>query len=354
MTRVTFVSYDDEPALGGQGVELIGMRAVLRARGHAVSTISGHGEHAQRYARVTGRAPLDFSLHVNRHPRLISATAPDVVHALGGPGGVLLLRRLGVPLVYTANHTYRMAHGRASVRRVPSPLEARAYRRAARVLAISPSTAEAVRALGVPSERIEVLPPGVDVPDGPLRPRDAGRLLFAGRWEPEKGVMTAIAVMREVIRQRPGVSGVVVGGGSLEAMVRRAGGEAGLDVAGRVDEARLAAEYSRASIVVLPSRYEGLGLVALEAQARGAVVAGYDVDGLRDAVGDRALLVPPHDEAALVRVCLGLIDDPRRRDELAHAALERVRATHSWEHIGGRLEAVYDEVRRAAARQGSQ
>ena len=141
MTRVTFVSYDDEPPLGGQGVELRGMRAAVTRRGHAVTTVAGHGDHADRYPRITGRAPLDFSIHVNRHPELITATAPDVVHTLGGPGGVLLLRRLDAPLVYTANHTYRMAHGRASLRRLMSPLEARAYRHAARVLAISSSTA---------------------------------------------------------------------------------------------------------------------------------------------------------------------------------------------------------------------
>jgi glycosyltransferase involved in cell wall biosynthesis len=345
MTRVTLVSYDDEPALGGQGVEVSGVRAALAARGHEVSTVAGRGEHTQRYPRITGRAPLDLSIHLNRHPQLITATTPDVVHAFGGPGGVLLLRALNAPLVYTANHTYRTAHGRGSLRRLLAPLEARAYRRAARVLAISPSTAAAVRDLGVPPGRVEVLPPGVDVPGTAPAPREAVRLLFAGRWEPEKGVLAALAVMGDVIAQRPGSAGVIVGGGSLEAPVRRLGAEAGVEVAGRVDEARLAAEYARASIVVVPSRYEGLGLVALEAQAQGAVVVGYDVDGLRDAVAERSLLVAPGDAGALVRLCVGLIDDPRRRDELAHAGREWVRDSHSWERIGRRLEEVYDEVR---------
>ncbi len=150
MTRVTFVSYDDEPPLGGQGVELRGMRAALTARGHSVTTVAGRGAHALRYPRITGRAPLDFSIHVNRHPELVTHSRPDVVHALGGPGGVLLVRDLGAPLVYTANHTYRMAHGPRSLRRqILSPVEAMAYRRAARVLAISSATAAAVRQLDV-------------------------------------------------------------------------------------------------------------------------------------------------------------------------------------------------------------
>jgi glycosyltransferase involved in cell wall biosynthesis len=345
MTRVTLVSYDDEPPLGGQGVEVRGMRRALRGRGHDVSTVSGRGDNALRYPRVTGRAPLDFSIHLNRHPHLISGSGGDVVHALGGPGGVLLLRRPVQPLVYTANHTYRMAHGRGSLRRALSPLEARAYRHASMVLAISASTADAVRALGVASRRIEVLPPGVDVPEGPLPGRDPGRLLFAGRWEPEKGVLDAIAVMRKVISARPSATGLVLGGGSLDRAVRAAVERSpGVEVGGRVDQDRLAAEYARAALVILPSRYEGLGLVALEAQAHGAVVVGYDVDGLRDAVVDRNLLVRPGDSGGLVRLCLELIDMPRQRWDIATRARDRVRLAHSWDSVAQRLEAVYAAV----------
>lgn len=348
MTRVTIVSYDGEPPLGGQGVEVRGMRSALRARGHAVSTLAGRGNGAETYPRLSGRQPLDFSVHLNRHPALLQRDSPDVVHAMGGPGGVLLLRRLGTPVVYTANHTYRMAHGRGSARRLLSPLEARAYRRAAMVLAISSATAAAVRELGVAAARVEVLPPGVDVPADAAPLRESPRLLFAGRWEPEKGVLDAVAVMRGVVAQRAGTSAVVLGAGSLAAEVRRAAAETpAIEVAGRVSDERLAAEYGRASIVVMPSRYEGLGLVALEAQARGAVAVGYDVDGLRDAIASPALLVEPGDRQALLRLCLDLLDDPRRRAEAAASGLERVRARHSWDAVARRLEEVYDAIRGA-------
>jgi glycosyltransferase involved in cell wall biosynthesis len=345
MTRVTLVSYDDEPPLGGQGVELRGIRRELGRRGHPVTTVAGRGAQAVRYPRVTGRAPLDFSLHIGRHPRLLEAADPDVVHALGGPGGVLLPRRMRVPLVYTANHTYLMAHGARSLRRLLSPLEARGYRNAAMVLAISPSTADAVRALGVPSAHVEVLAPGVEVPAALPASRDGARLLFAGRWEPEKGVLDAVAVMRDVLTARPGATAVVIGGGPLEARVRaHAAAVPGIEVAGRVDDARLASEYARATVVVVPSRYEGLGLVALEAQAHGAVVAGYDVDGLRDAVMQRDMLVTPGDTAALLRACLRVIDDPSLRAEVAGRGRSWVQEAHSWEAVGRRLEEVYAAV----------
>ena len=59
--RVTFASYDDDPPLGGQGVLLHGMRAALERRDIDVATVSGRGDHAIHYPRVTRRAPLDLS-----------------------------------------------------------------------------------------------------------------------------------------------------------------------------------------------------------------------------------------------------------------------------------------------------
>lgn len=345
MTRVTLVSYDDDPPLGGQGRLVRGIRVALAERGHLIATVAGHGAHRLSYPRVTGRPPLDFSIYLNRRPEVIRATRPDVVHASGGPGGVLLLRSVGAPLVYSANHTYRMAHGRGSARRLLSPLEGRAYRQAAMVLAISASTADAVRALGVPARRIEVLHPGVELTVSATSARHADRLMFAGRWEPEKNVLDAVAVMRQVIAQRPGTTAVVVGHGSLAAEVSQAvAGVPDIEVAGHLDDAQLAAEYARASLVIVPSQYEGLGLVALEAQSHGAVAVGYDVEGLRDAIPDPELLVPPGDLAGLVALCVALIDAPDRRHEVAASGLERVRTERSWQRVACRLEEVYAEV----------
>lgn len=346
MTRVVMVSYDDEPPLGGQGIVLRGMRAGLVARGHTVMTLAGHGNHAIDVPRVTGRAPLDLSLHLNRHPDLIRRLRGDVVHAAGGPGGVVLLRDPGAPLVYTAHHTYRQAHGMSSLRRLMSPLEARAYRRAAMVLAVSPSTAEAVRRLGVPAARIEVLSPGVDPPAPAPPPREPARLLFAGRWEAEKGVLDAVAIMRAVLEARPEASAAVVGIGSLEAEVRRAAAGSRVEVLGHVEEAALRDAYARASLVLMPSLYEGLGLVALEAQAAGAVVVGYDVDGLRDAVAVGGTLVRAGDRDAAAAVCLRLVDAPADRDAIAAEAQAAVLAEHSWERAALRLEEVYAALSR--------
>jgi glycosyltransferase involved in cell wall biosynthesis len=343
MTRVTMVSYDDDPPLGGQGVVVHGMRAALQRRGVPVHTISGRGANAIAVARRTGRAPLDLSLQLNRYPRIMLRAAPDVVHAHGGPGGVLIWKRIDVPIVYTAHHTYRQAHPRGSVKRLLAGVEARSYRQAAMVLPVSRSTANSLLEMGIPASRIEVLPNGVDAIDVPGVEHEDGRVLFVGRLEREKGVLDALSVFCDLAATVPGMRGVVVGGGSLETEVRRAAaaGNGRVEYLGSLDRAALHREYARAAVVVMPSRFEGLGMVALEAQSAGTPVVGYDVDGLRDAVGGGGILVPAGDLPALRDAVAALLGDPGRRSELGDRGREAVRAEQSWDSVAARLEEIY-------------
>ncbi len=351
MTRVVLAGYDDTPPLGGQGVMLEGVRDELQRRGVHVDTISGRGDNAVGYPRVTGRAPLDLSLHLNRRPQLLLRSRPEVVHASGGPGGVMLLRELPVPVVYTANHTYTQAHQRPSPRRWLAPLEARSYQRAAAVLAVSRSTADAVLAMGVPAERVEVLPPGVRVPEPETDGHDPERLLFVGRLEPGKGVLDAVTVMRLLLRERSGARAVIVGDGSLAAAVRkRVAGEPRIRVSGAIDARAVQREFARATLLLMPSRYEGLGLAALEAQAAGTPVVGYDVDGLRHAATDGGELVTVGHVDRLLAATRRLLEDAARRAELARLGREFVRREHSWERYGERLLEVYAAVSSGAGR----
>lgn len=347
MTRVTMVSYDDAPPLGGQGVVVLGMRAALERRGVAVHSISGRGEHAIRISRRTGRAPLDMSLQLNRYPQILTRARPDVVHAHGGPGGVLIWKRIDVPLVYTAHHTYRQAHARGSVKRMLNGIEARAYQRAAIVLPVSRSTANALLEMGIPASRIEVVSNGVDVVDDDAGSHEDGRVLFVGRLEPEKGILDALSVFTSLIDSDRAVRCVVVGTGSVEDAVRQAAATSRgrIEYLGALDREALTREYSRAAITLMPSRFEGLGMVALEAQAAGTPVVGFDVDGLRDAVGEGGVLVPAGNVGALRGAASALLHDADRRREAGERGRERVRAEHSWDTIGARLEEIYASLR---------
>jgi glycosyltransferase involved in cell wall biosynthesis len=347
--RAVIATFDDAPPIGGQGRYVCGLRSALQRRGVEVRTVAGHGDQAVPVPRVTGRPPLDHSLALTRHPRPLLRPAPDVVHVMGGPGGVIIPRRLPVPVVYTAHHTYRQAFPRHSPRRLLSPVEARSYRLAAMVLAVSPSTADAVLRLGVPARRVEVLAPGIDVErfHRDDAARDPRRLLYVGRLEAEKRPLDAVAVMAELARLHPGVRGTVIGRGRLDEVVRTAAAtapEGAVEVRGRVSEDELARAYGEAAVLLVPSCYEGLGLVALEAMAAGVVVVAYDVSGLRDAVGGLGELVGSGDRQGLARTCAALIADPARRAEMGARAGAAVRRAHSWDAVAARVEEVYRAV----------
>jgi glycosyltransferase involved in cell wall biosynthesis len=347
--RAVIATFDDAPPIGGQGRYVCGLRAALQRRGVDVRTVAGHGDQAVPVPRVTGRPPLDHSLALTRDPRPLLRPAADVVHVMGGPGGVIIPRRLDVPVVYTAHHTYRQAFSRRSPRRLLSPVEARAYRLAAMVLAVSPSTADAVLRLGVSPRRVEVLAPGIEAErfDRTGVARDPRRLLYVGRLEAEKRPLDAVGVMAELARLYPGVRGTVIGHGRLDDAVRTAAAAApqgAVAVRGSVSEEDLARAYAEAAVLLVPSCYEGLGLVALEAMAAGVAVVAYDVSGLRDAVGGHGHLVGAGDRQAMARACAALITDPARRASLAARAAAAVRQAHSWCMVAARVEEVYRAV----------
>ena len=112
---------------------------------------------------------------------------------------------------------------------------------------------------------------------------------------------------------------------------------------GFVPPAEIGAYYERASIVVVPSRREGYGMVAREAMAHRRPVVATGVGGLLDAVEDgvTGLLVPPRDAAALRAALERLLGDAGLRRSLGAAARERVVRTASPAKTAERLLEAY-------------
>ncbi len=248
--------------------------------------------------------------------------------------GFLPAPRLGVPLCLTI-HDVRDADGEGRRPRWlarPARLALRiSLRRAARVIAVSRWTAERLRSLApgcaphVVGNGVAVPPPGPRLEDLPER----GFVLHVGHLEPRKNLAVLVRALAALdASRRPELWLVGKDAGEwprLRALAARLSVGQHVKHLGVKSDSALHALYRAARLVVLPSRYEGFGLPALEARAHGAPVAVSDCGALPEVAGDGAVL--PADQPAAWAAAM---DAPR--DEPADAVARRIAAASasSW------------------------
>jgi glycosyltransferase involved in cell wall biosynthesis len=312
--------------------------------------------------RVVG-LPVRRAGDVNRHAylddgamrRLIDETRPDVVDIHEEPFSVAARQWLravqsALPVVmYTAQNIDK---------RLPPPFsryERAAHRRVVGFYPCSRQAASVLRGKGFDGE-IEVLPLGYDdaifTPGMQAVDDDEIVLMLVGRLVPEKGADDAVRTLARVHSVRPARL-VVSGRGPEEVRLRSLA--VALGVADRVEftgwQARsaLASAYRTAHVVLVPSRPKGtwteqFGRVIVEAQASGAVVAGYASGAIPEVAGDAGVVVAVGDIEQLAEGVARLITD---RDEfLRHrAAGQRHAAARTWQAVASRQLMLYERVR---------
>ena len=267
------------------------------------------------------------------YPRLLARRARglDVLHCptYRAPA------RSSVPVVMTVHDLavfrFPEAFGRwtraYSRRAVP-----RAARAARLVLTVSEFTRrEAVELLGLPPDRVRVVPNGVEPvfrPDGDAEPGDY--VLAVGTLEPRKNLPRLAEAAR-----RLGVELRVVGA--------RGWGDVPLDgvtLLGEVGDEELARLYRGARCLAYPSLYEGFGIPLLEAMACGTPVVTSDRPGTAETAGGAAVLVDPLEAEA---IAAGIEDAVARRDELRALGVARAEA-FTWERAAALTAAAYREA----------
>ena len=209
--------------------------------------------------------------------------------------------------------------------------------KARRIAAVSTAIAdEAVRWFGVPRQRIEIVPNGVDTF---FQPGDGGGdyILYVGTLEPRKGLDDLAAVWWSLPDPRPPL--ILCGERGWGA--RRL--PDGVQVTGWVDRHRLRELYQRARIFVYPSRYEGFGIPPLEAMACGAPVIATPVGAIGDYAKDAALLVPAGDKDALRAAIVRLLNDEPLRRELRERGIERAKL-YRWDRSAAMMKEMLGEA----------
>ncbi|HZV73174.1 MAG TPA: glycosyltransferase family 4 protein [Conexibacter sp.] len=192
------------------------------------------------------------------------------------------------------------------------------------LVSVSEALAARLAELGIPRERMTVVPnaAGAIAPDS--RAADGTYALVAGRLVEEKGFDVAVRAARDA-----GVPLRVAGTGPAEARLRALAASAGVTFLGRLSAAALARERRGAAVLLAPSRNDDpCPMTVVEALADGLPVLGSARGGIPELIGDGATL-PPDDPAAWCGALSALWSDPARRAAAGADALARARARHS-------------------------
>jgi glycosyltransferase involved in cell wall biosynthesis len=293
--------------------------------------------------KAGGRGPETWWEQVTL-PRLLRRRGADVVHA---PDSFLPLRR-GCPGVLTVHDLgFEAIPGemRPRTRWKYRTLLRAGARSAERVICPSRFTAtDLVRRYGLPEERIRVIPEAPALPAGALTPPAGPYLLAAGDLRPKKNLPVLIDAYR-MLRRRGLPHRLVLAGADLglsAALVARAGGEP-LELPGFVTDDQLDALIRGAGALAVPSRYEGFGLIALDAMSRGCPVLLARAGALPETGGDAARYFDPDDAGELADALERVLGDESERSRLAVAGVQRA-AAFSWERAAAATLAVYEEL----------
>jgi glycosyltransferase involved in cell wall biosynthesis len=316
---------------------------------------------------------------VRRARRLIAARRPDLVHTTlfeSDVAGRLGASLAGVPVVsslvnvaYGADQAATPGLRRWKVRGAQL-VDAVTASRVVRFHANATHVAEVMaRRLWVPRGRMEVIPRGRD--PAVLGRRDPARrarvrtalgvgdgtslLLSVARHEHQKGLDVLLAAMPRVLAQAQGTRLMVAGrDGNQTPRLRADAARLGLDGAAAFLGARedVADLLCAADLVVIPSRWEGLSNVLIEAMAMEAPVVASDLPTLHDAVsdGDTARLVPPGDPERLASAILAALADPAGAAARADRAHQRFLARFTIDRVVDQMGAFYERALTAAGR----
>ncbi len=378
-------------------------RAILKAqmaRGWQVAAVTGprHGG-APEFETVDGidfhrtsapaklPPPLGELAEIHALSRRIASTVetfrPDILHAhspvLDALAALRVARRTGLPLIYEIRAFWEDAAvgngtGReGSLRyRATRALETWAVRRADAVAVICDGLRSDLIARGMDDSRILVSPNGVDLTlFGDPIPRDDalvarlgldGEVIgFIGSFYDYEGLDDLIAAMPALVAVRPSAKLLLVGGGPMEAALRRQAEASSVAdrivFAGRVAHTEVERYYSLVDILAYPRKAMRLTdlvtpLKPLEAMAQGKLVAASDVGGHRELIrdGDTGTLFAADDPAAIATALAGLLADRGGWDARRARARAFIEAERNWSSNISRYAPVYQRLVSAARR----
>ena len=220
-------------------------------------------------------------------------------------------------------------------------------------IVLSEGWKELFRALA-PKSRLQILYNGLNgselypnlLSNAAASEKDGPVVLFMGRLERPKGIYDLIEAAPEIQKACPDVRFYLGGEGEIEnigELCAAQGLNQVVSLLGWVDGDRKMEVFHQAQVFVLPSYYEGLPMVILEAMASGLPVVATSVGGIPEVVeeGVNGYLIQPGDVDALVQRILLLLKDRRLREEIGDHNIQKIKTHFDMDVIIPQLAALY-------------
>ena len=371
MSRIKVLEMIDQPFLGGGQITLLSLAKGLDKDKFEVLAASGGGGPLVDELGKLGvpHIPIDFRKSsgpgaVVRIAAALGGVGIDVLHTHGGVTGFygrLAAKKAGIPAVVHTLHGIHYLHYRNLLLKWAFiVLERRLSRSTDAVIFVSQADLRKGMKLRLaPAGKARLIRNGVD-PAGMIPGFDraaktnelgsVGRPLVVAvsRLHRQKGLrylLRAVPLIREEI---PAVKIVIAGGGPLESKLasevsRLRIGESAALLGERKDAREVLAA---ADVFVLPSLWEGLPYVLVEAAVLGKPIVATDIDGVREVVrsGETGILVPPRDPGRLAAALILLLRDRDLAGKLGERARQDVPPAFSLERMVRETEALYLDV----------
>jgi glycogen(starch) synthase len=362
--RVLFWSELFWPYIGGAEIFATKLLLALRERGHQIIVVTRqdspdlpledhyHGIPVHRFPFWTAFANRRIDQLIAARQRLTKLKrdfAMDLVHIHGfGPSVLFHLDTTQIhasPLLVTLVEERLYPEGRELLDRMLRAADWVTGKSAA-VLGQARQFAPEI------TSRSSVIYNGLALPallPQPL-PTDAPRLLCLGRLAVQKGFDVALTALASVTDRFPNARLIVAGDGPERPNLERQVAELGLadiiDFVGWVSPDKVLALINTSTLVLMPSRWEGLPSVVLQAAMMARPVVATRVSGLSEVVvhKDTGLLIEPEDGNALAEAIVWLFDHPESATRMGQAARQRVQELFSWEDCVQAYDALYRKL----------
>jgi glycosyltransferase involved in cell wall biosynthesis len=276
----------------------------------------------------------------------------NIVHIHGGPGGLFMLRKLSVPLVYTSHHTYYQQSNYIKNqywKKILIPFEKKSYSLANKIICVSLDTQNILMSnYNINKNKIISIPNGVNFsPNRHTKNRNTNNVLFVGRLEQRKGIDYLVNSFKVVNDKFSGATLHIVGKGVLYDKLNSFCFDNKVKAVfhGPISDEELTKLYSNVSIQVVPSIFEGFGISVLEGMSNGVAIIGTDVDGIRNIINSKhnGVLVKYGNNDELANTIVDLLQDFKYRNQLIENAFKSLKL-YDWNKIYLATRKIYEEV----------